>query len=240
MFTKSLAAGLVLASMAALSTGAAAQSPHFLDEFEGTDLGSHWEVLNEDPDSYVVEDGTLLALATGGAKIADGTVANIFRMKDRMPEGDWVATIQYSMPYQTGRETPFLGIYDDKDNFFVTYGYAWSYYEKVRGARMFLGATKAVKGKTTAFNNVVWGGAKGQAFTMEDLPNPFVLRITKKGRSYTPALRLSTGAEETWKEFQTTTMLREKGSLAFGIYQWEKVDGETPMIVDWVKVETTP
>lgn len=240
MFTKSLAAGLVLASMIGLSTSAGAQAPHFFDEFEGADLAAHWEVLNEDPDSYVVEDGSLLALATGGGKIADGTVTNIFRMKDRMPEGDWVATMQYSMPYQTGRETPFLGIYDDKDNFFVTYGYAWSYYEKTRGARLFLGATKALKGKTTAFQNVVWGGASGLAFTMEDLPNPFVLRITKKGRTYTPALRLSTGAEETWMEFQSMSLLREKGSLAFGIYQSEKVEGETPMIVDWVKVETTP
>ena len=238
MLTKTL--GAALAAVALIGGAATAfAGEHFVDEFDGTDLGAHWEVLNEDPDSYIVEDGSLLALATGGAKLRDGNVANVFRLKQGLPEGDWVATMQFSMPYQTGRETPFLGLYDDKDNFFVTQAYAWSYYEETRGARLFLGASKSSKGKATDFRNVIWGGASGVAFDLSEAPNPFVLKITRKGRTYTPAVRLSNGAEETWLEFQAVTLLREPGGLAFGIYQWEQVKGETPMIVDWIRVETT-
>jgi hypothetical protein len=32
-------------------------------------------------------------------------------------------------------------------------------------------------------------------------------------------------------------MLRPKGGLAIGIYQLEPVKGETPMSIDWFKIE---
>jgi len=155
-----------------------------------------------------------------------------------MPKGDWVATIKYSMPYQTGRETPFLALYGDKDNFIGAYANAWSYYEHTRGSRLYLSSDKIVKGKGVNFSRVLWGGASGKPFTAEEAPNPFVLRITKKGRSYTAAVQIKQGAETSWVEDATITSIREPGSLSFGIYQSTKVKGETPMTVDWVKIES--
>lgn len=210
----------------------------FLDDFDGDSLAPHWEVLNEDADSYIVEDGALLSIATDVGSLSKGTATNIFRLKNQLPKGDWVATLEYRMPYQTGRETPYLALYQDKDNYIVVSGGAWSYYNGTRGARLYLTGSKAVKGKSNYASNVVWGGASGVAFNEDTAPNPFVLRITKKGRSYTPAIRLSNGAEATWQEFQTITLLRPRGGLAFGILQVEKVNGETPILVDHVKIET--
>lgn len=209
-----------------------------MDDFKGDSLGKHWEVINQDADSYIVEDGNLLTIASGGGDLSKGNVANIFRLKQKMPKGDWAATIKYAMPYQTGRETPFLALYGDKDNYIAAFANAWSYYSGTGGARLYISSSKNVKGKKTTFNNVIFGGASGKPFTATDAPNPFVIRLTKKGRSYTAAVRMKQGAETVWVERATITSIREPGSLAFGIYQASKVKGETPMTVDWVKIES--
>ena len=229
---------LALTALAASSAITQAGSQVFIDDFNGDNLKSHWEVINQDEDSYIVEDGKLLSIASGGATLSKGNVTNIFRMTQKMPKGDWTATIKYRMPYQTGRETPFLALYGDKDNYIAAFANAWSYYGGTRGSRLFLGSKKAVKGKTSKFSNVLWGGASGKPFTAEDLPNPFILRITKAGHSYTAAVQIKQGAETTWVEHASLTSIRQPGNLAFGIYQSEKVNGETPMTVDWVKIET--
>ena len=236
MFRKSTI-GLAFAVTIGFHVPAHAGEQIFLDNFDGDGLAPHWEVLNEDADSYIVEDGAVLSIATGVGSLSKGTATNIFRLKNELPKGDWVATMEYRMPYQTGRETPYLAIYEDKDNYIFASGGAWSYYSGTSGARLYLTGSKIVKGKSNYASNVVWGGADGVAFNEEEAPNPFVLRLTKKGRSYTPAIRLSNGTEATWKEFQTITLLRPKGGLAFGIVQAEKVKGETPLLVDVVKIE---
>ena len=231
---------LALMAIIGVNSTAMAGTQVFLDDFNGDKLSDHWDVINADPDAYIVEDGTLLSIATGGGGLNTGKVANIFRLKQKMPKGDWVATIKYAMPYQTGRESPFLALYGDKDNYMVALANAWSYYEHTRGSRLYLTSSKTLKGKSVDFSKVIWGGAGGKPFTAEEAPNPFVLRLTKKGRSYTAAVRLhlTKGAEPTWVEDATVTVLREPGSLAFGIYQAQKVKGETPMSVDWVKIES--
>jgi len=210
----------------------------FFDDFNGDQLASHWEVINQDEDSYIVEEGTLLSIASGGANLSKGNVSNIFRMTTKMPKGNWTATIKYRMPYQTGRETPFLALYGDKDNYIAAFANAWSYYSGTRGSRLYLGSKKVVKGKSSRFSDVMWGGSSGKPFSADDLPNPFILRITKSGHSYTAAVQIKQGAETTWIERASLTAIRQPGNLAFGIYQSEKVNGETPMSVDWVKIES--
>ena len=235
LITTALAFAALVSSTALSNAG----TQVFFDDFKGGQLASDWEVVNQDEDSYIVEDGNLLSIATGGADLSKGTVTNIFRMKQKMPKGDWTATIKYRMPYQTGRETPFLALYGDKDNYIAAFANAWSYYDGTSGSRLYLGSKKAVKGKVSYFSNVMWGGASGKPFTVDDLPNPFVLRVTKIGHSYTAAVRIKQGAETIWIERASLTSIRQPGNLAFGIYQSQKVNGETPMSVDWVKIETS-
>ncbi len=211
--------------------------PMFMDNFDGQALGPHWEVLNEDADGYIVEDGKLLLIGTSTGHLTDGTVSNIIRFKDPLPKGDWVATIKFSMPYQTGVEAPFLGLYADKDNHIVTTTNSWSYYEAVRGARSYLSGWKRSKGKETSFKKVIWGGASGVAFAEHQAPNPILLRITKKGRTYTPAYQLVGMKQTEWIEHEKLTLLKPKGNLAIGIFQAKKVNGETPMSIDWFKIE---
>lgn len=212
----------------------------FFDDFKGDALAAHWTVQNPDKDAYLVENGELLSIASGGAALEKGDVVNLFKLNTPLPKGDWVATIKFRMPYQTGRETPFLALYDNKDNHLAVMSNAWSYYEHTRGSRLYLTAQKLLKGKKTSFNKVIWGGASGKPFKMTEVPNPFILRLTKKGRSYYPAVGINAGGEMTWTQHDKISMLRAKGNLAFGIYQSRKVKGETPLYVDWVKIESLP
>lgn len=222
-----------------LEPRAKAETPDlFFDDFNGTELAGHWEIQNPDADAYLVENGHLLAVASGGASLDNGDIVNMFKLNRDLPKGDWVATMQFRMPYHTGREATFFGIYQDKDNHTIGMANAQSYYGDVRGARMFLSAQKVAKGKKTRFNKVIWGGAGGQAYDVTDLPNPLVLRITKKGRGYTPAVRIQDGDVGTWIEQESVTLLRPKGKLAFGIYQWQAVKGETPVYVDWIRIKS--
>ena len=219
------------------SFGSASADALLLDEFKGDKLSSHWEVLNEDPDSYIVEDDKLLIIGASHGHLKSANVPNIIRLKAAPPKGDWVATVKFTMPYQTGRETPFLAIYEDKDNHLAATTNAWSYYGGTRGARMYLSGWKRTKGKESSFGKVIWGGAKGKVFTADKAPNPIYLRITKKGRTYTPAYRLEGMKQTEWNQHEKLTVLRPKGSLAIGIFQSEKVKGETPMSIDWFKIE---
>ncbi len=235
VFLSTLVAGSL--GVASAISGSASAEPLFVDEFDGDSLSSNWEVLNEDPDGYIVEDGKLLIIGTNAGKIANAPIPNIVRLKSDLPKGDWVATMKISVPYQTGREAPFLAIYQDKDNHIVASPYAHSYYGGVRGARVYMGSWKNVKGKHTSFARVIWGGAKGVAYNAEQAPNPILVRITKKGRKYTSAYKLEGMKQSDWISMEDLTSLRPKGKLAIGIYQHEKVNGETPMSVDWFKIE---
>lgn len=240
MFLRTLTMTAVIATTVAVAptvNSTALAEPLFMDEFDGDTLGSNWEVLNEDPDAYIVEDGAVLIIGSGGANLKTDPVPNIVRLKTALPDGDWVATIKFSVPYQTGREAPFLAIYEDKDNQIVGTTNSWSYYEGVRGARTYLSAWKRSGGKESSFHRVIWGGASGEAFSADEAPNPFYLRIVKKGRTYTPGYRLEGMNQTEWADQEALTVLRPKGGLAFGIYQAEAVKGETPMMVDWFKIE---
>ena len=80
------------------------------------------------------------------------------------------------------------------------------------------------------------------AFTADSPPNPYLLRLKKVGRSYFPAVKMlgvknKDGTESGWIEHQKFTLLRPKGNLAIGIYQSQKVPGETTANIDWIKIE---
>ncbi len=214
------------------------EGPYFLDEFNGNSLSSNWEVLNEDPEGYIVENGKLLIVGMNNGHLSKGNVPNIIRYTGALPKGDWVATIKYSFPYQTGREAPFLSLYENNDNYITATTNSWSYYEEIRGARLYLSAWKRSRGKDTSFNTVIWGGAGGKAFTVDEAPNPIYLRIIKHGHSYTPSYRLEGMKQTEWKDLEKFSVLRPKGNLAFGIFQAEDVKGETPMFVDWFRIDT--
>ncbi len=207
-----------------------------LDEFDGEVLAEHWEILNPNADAFIVEDGNLLVIGSATNALDSGSTENVFRLTQPLPKGDWVATMKFSMDYQTGYEVPFLGVYDSNSDYVTSFAYARSYYEAIRGAQLFLGGQKMAKGEKKDFSRHIWGGASGVPFTSDTAPNPILLRLTKKGRSYIPAVKLEGIEGSEWIEHEKYTVLRQKGNLAFGIYLWQ-AGTESVMFVDWLKIE---
>jgi Ca-activated chloride channel family protein len=212
---------------------------YFRDDFNGSELAKHWEVINPNTDAFIVEDGNLLVVGSSIAALDNAKSENIFRLKKPMPKGNWVVTMKFSYQYQTGREIPYLAIYDSEKNYVASFAYSWSYYGGTRGSRMWMAGHKMSKGKKKDFSKVIWGGASGKPFTADQPPNPILVRLTKRGRSYIPAVKLLGGKSPKWVEHDKFTILRQKGGLAFGIYQGQKTTNETTMNVDWIKIEVT-
>ncbi len=209
----------------------------FFDDFDGEVLADHWEVLNPNPDSYIVEEGELLVITSKAADLAQENIENFFRLSDPLPKSNWTATVRLRIDFQTGQEQIFFGVYDDKDNYLVSVLYP---FPANSGYYLFLSRTKASKGDITSASHNVWtppddlradmnkGMAQGQ---------PILLRLEKKGRDYISAIKMEGDEGSDWIEFPSLKSLRLKGSLAVGLFQKAAVSGETSILVDWIKIE---
>ena len=217
---------------------------YFRDDFDGEGLSENWEILNPNPDNFIVEDSEMLMITQANpVTLSSDKMENIVRLTKPLPKGDWTATMKFKMGYLTGRESAYLALYEDKGNYIGAIAGSWSYYEHIRGANMYFFGLKLSKGKEKKFQKPIWGGPRGVAFTADSPPNPYLLRLKKVGRSYIPAVKMlgikkKDGTESEWIEHEKFTVLRPKGNLAIGIYQSQKVPGETTTNIDWIKIET--
>ncbi len=217
---------------------ARAQSPHFIDDFSSPELGSHWKVINPDPDAYIVENGKLLILNSTPADPSKENVPNLFVLDKGLPAGDCVMTTQVRADAQTMEENLFFGMYGDKNNYILAKAAFWKA-DFERNAACNLHTVKSSRGKISYFHRNAWYSKQRGSFVeqMKKFPNPFLLRLEKKGRSYTVSMKLH-GDDAKWIEMEKLTSLRAKGQLAIGLYQNKQVQGESIVFIDWVKIES--
>lgn len=79
-------ARLAAADSGQAPTATAIELP-FEEPFDGKDLAGHWQLLNADKDSFVVENGILLALTSGGKNsLRNADTSNIFELQGVPPE----------------------------------------------------------------------------------------------------------------------------------------------------------
>jgi hypothetical protein len=216
----------------------------FRDDFDGSDLDPQWEVINPDPELYIVEEGSLLTLNSKPGAFADDTVQNIFRLVRPMPKGDWIATAKISVDFQTGQERIFWGLYEDGKNYLVTE------FSTVSGScypggshHLHLNAspTKVSAGNPTKSSGEVWKipHCDGRGFNeLMSQPQPILLRLEKKGRSYVSSVKMEGIKEPAWVDLDKLTMLKGAGKFALGLYQAAQGSGETSLSVDWVQIES--
>jgi len=237
---------------------------YFRDDFDGEELGEHWEVVNPDPDSYIVEDGFLNVLSATELTLYDKSdeLPNLFKLTQPLPKGDWTATLRVNPSITTFREVYALALYTDKDKFLVSS--AWSGIDAWNGIiNLSAYATKFSKSKYAQFGKVVISGKNfgHRTFPADSKPytdwvskhvQAILLRIRKKGRSYFVAAKVegdpvsADGPPADWVELDKLTSLRSPGKfLVISIGQAKFTDkygqrngGETLVNVDWVKIET--
>ncbi|OOY34620.1 hypothetical protein BOV90_04370 [Solemya velum gill symbiont] len=220
----------------------------FRDDFDGTELKEHWEVINPDPEAFIVENGELLMV--GGSQtptLNTGQSANVFKLTNEVPKGNWTLSASFNIDFQTEKEAIFLGLYNTEKDYLVVQPMAvhcgnW-------GNRLCFGieAIKMSNGEITRFDKWLIREQGFESFVFDEavmtVMQPIEMRIIKEGRKYRPgilwqSLNPETNAtEEKWVELENFTILRQKGKPAMGIYQKSVTNGESAASIDWIKIE---
>ena len=233
----------------------------FRDDFDGDYLSEDWEVLNPNPDNYIVEDGSLLTVTdkeypTG--LLNNDEVSNLFLLGIKLPKGDWIVTVKFLPTIQTVREHLYLAIYTNSKNYLMGELFVSNYNGH---AQTELRATKVSRGNATEFRGPampqvrVGGTAVDNTeayldFFEQNLQEVY-LRISKTGRSYivstkiVGALTTTGGSEPQWIELQKLTSLRSPGKgIAVGSFQrlyghptYDLKGGESLILIDFVTIE---
>jgi Ca-activated chloride channel homolog len=218
----------------------------FADDFDGTALGEHWQVANEKPDGYVVENGELLASVTGEGGFRKGMTPNRFQLSQPLPAGDWDMVLDTKPTFATGRDSAWLGVYQDEKNFVA------AHLSSSMGhcSELVLSIVKRTNGEESLFNKRV-AGSPTCGYGKEDVPavvkklgeNGAKLVLSKRGRRYTASIELKAGVLSDKPVTMTTdevSVVRLTGAPAFAVGQFEARKGETLMSVDRFAILSVP
>lgn len=213
----------------------------FVDDFDGNKLKEHWEVLNPNPDKFIVERGGLMIIASLPGELEKENVENFFRLDKPLPEGDWVMTAKVKVDFQTQWEQFFLGLYENRDSYIIVQNTPGNQNPSGFWNPFRVEVVKNTRGQLSRFSKEIFKEIKKPVVfsqAMRDLPQPLLLRLRKEGRNYFAAAMLEGGENPQWVELEKFTSLHQKGNLIIGFNQGRKVPGESTVTVDWVKIET--
>lgn len=232
-----------------------ASSVYFRDDFDGTELGSQWQVLNSDPDGYIVEGGRLTVVFPDSKKPTHmlKDTRNIFRLNKPIPKGNWTMTTRFEFKPQTHGEWLRIGL-SKEENTSLLGTLAMGGHDYVTTHAQ-VRIDKTVNGKATSFGtNLTAFGDRNLSQRTEKFANAikgYQLRMTKKGRNYIVSARLEPNDQQTdksiskqWKVLQTLTSLKTPGdafTLMFGNTHTHPSlphNGEGLVDIDWVQIET--
>jgi hypothetical protein len=212
----------------------------FFDEFDGTDLGLDWEVINPNRNNFIVENGGLLIVNSKQSQLSDGTVENLFKLKAPLPEGDWILSARMTIDFQTGEEEVVIGAYDNPDTFILT---GTSFTDAII-PRLTLGvfSSKWMGGDFSSFTQDAWWtlynpNTDNYSELAKQVPQPVVLQLRKEGRSYFGAIILERENDKRI-ELEKLTSLRTPGHFVIAVKQNAAVNGETVATIDWVRIES--
>lgn len=198
---------------------------YFFDDFEGEELKEHWEVINPDPDNYIVTEGHLLMVSHGG-NLEKENVKNVILLTKELPKGNWVATAKLRASVQGNFTRIYFLLYQDPKTYIAADVGTW------HEGKRYMYAQKLLKGKHSGLEK--WLGY--QDSYLNDKKPDFFLRIAKKGLKY----RISWSVDgEKWQAVGHLTMLRIKGRLGFAT-AIVKGGGasESTVEFDWMRIET--
>ena len=218
---------------------------YFEDQFDGDNLADDWEVINPNPDGFIVDHGTLLAVNSMVSSFDQENVENLFVLDKELPKGDWTMTAKLNVDFQTGFERVFLGLYGDKGNYLVSELWTVAGQCDPGGSysqHLNLSPVKATNGALTQSDHEVAKVPRcdNEAATLTDLLGPIqpiLLRLEKKGRSYFSSILLQGTEDPKWITLPPLTSLRSPGKPALGVFQTGSGGGETLIKVDWIKIE---
>ena len=212
----------------------------FDDSFDGKALKDQWGVLNPNPDQFVVEKNELMVVSSKSGKMEDETIANAFRLKQPVPDGDWVFTAKLNPDLQTGSEQFTLCLYQDKQNW-IAASVGPVVNNGQQGTGINTSFIKQSKGQPTSFEKWVLAddNLNGNAFMKgfsQRHPN-VLIRLSKTDHDYTAGFNFSNGDPAKWIVLEKLTALHADGKLMMTFNQVADVKGEGSVHVKEVKIE---
>ncbi len=241
------------------SPKAAGADVYFFDDFEGDDLSKDWDVMNPDPDSFIVENGRLTVLLSEVEKPSTETIPNIFRLLKPIPKGDWTLTARLEFVPQTMSEWLSIGVMKRDGNGLMATLQMWTS-EYARKTQLLVRADKTSR-RSSEFsqelislrvqnNNEIIQRSEG----FKKYFKAALLKLAKTGRQYTASLKFEPGTPgdpktivaADWVNLPMLTSLRVPGDRFTLLFRTTRTDNYLPknteslVNVDWVKIETGP
>jgi hypothetical protein len=217
---------------------------YFSDDFSEPQLAPHWDMLNPNPDQFIVENGHLLVIGKAEGGLATATTPNVFKLLKDLPAGNWTATIVVKVTLQTGRDQFSFGLYDDDKNFiagqFMGQNDVCCYQ-----SGLFLRTVKMAGGEKTEFAREAFPqGTRDYAEYVKTIPGAgkITFKFIKQDRSYKAMSHVEGHADKdgkpVWTETEAVTSLRAPKQFAINASQWGKTAGETMFEIDSIVIET--
>ncbi|MGI9523608.1 MAG: caspase family protein [Hyphomicrobiaceae bacterium] len=229
---------------------------YFFDDFEGTELDKNWDVMNPDPDAYIVEDGLLTVLLTDTQKPSLDNIPNVFRLLKPIPKGDWTMTVKLDIAPQTMSEWLQIGVMK-RDGKGLTSALQVHTSNWGRDTRAYLRSDKKTR-KNSEFSQELlkmWvddgRNISQRTRTFAQYMKAVYLRLEKKGRRYTSYIRFDPGkmkdpskaVAKDWIALPKLTSLRVPGDRFTMLFYTSRQDNRLPanaeglVNIDWVKIE---
>ncbi|MGI9411902.1 MAG: caspase family protein, partial [Hyphomicrobiaceae bacterium] len=229
---------------------------YFFDDFDREELSKDWDVMNPDPDAYIIEDGKLTVLLSDVQKPTLETIPNVFRLIKPIPKGDWTMTVKLEIAPQTMSEWMEIGVMKrDGNGLTSTLQIYTSNYG--RDTRAYLRGDKRTRKKSEFSQELLklWVddarniSARTKAFSQ--YMKAAYLRLEKKGRRYTSYVKFDPGnladpkkaVAKEWVALPKLTSLRVPGDRFTLLFRTTRTDKRLPakteslVSVDWVRIE---
>jgi hypothetical protein len=224
----------------------------FRDEFYGTGLAPHWSIERPDPAAFAVNDGALRVESRARVGISDDGLANVFRLNEPIPAGDWRVTAELKFQLDTGAENFYLTLWDDEEGWFGAQ--IRSVPNKYTGHRLMLAAVEGRDGRIRSRErplvaiecNVCDSEWSWPGFSRKLIDDQVVrLRIDKRAGRYVVSGRLGENPGAEWVEIEPIGSPITTHSLAFGLAQSRLPDirqgavpgGASSAVIDWIAIE---
>jgi len=224
----------------------------FRDEFYGTRLAPHWSVERPDPAAFAVTDGALWVESRTPVGISSEGLANLFRLNEPMPAGDWRVTTELKFHLDTGAENFYLTLRDEEGRWFGAQ--IRSVPNKYTGHRLMLAAVEGRDGRIRSRErplvaiecNVCDSEWLWRGFSRKLIDDQVVrLRIDKRGSRYTVSGMLGERPGAAWVEIESVGSSIATRNLAFGLAQSALPDirqgavpgGASSAAIDWIAIE---
>jgi len=223
----------------------------FRDEFTGPALGPHWAIERPDPTAFTLAEGALRVESREPGWIVDEEIANLFRLTEPLPSGDWTVTTKLAFRFGTGAENFFLVLWQDKDHWVGAQ--VRSVPNKYTGHQLMLGAVEGRDGRVGSNErplvgidcNVCDSAWLWRGFSQRLIDDEVVLlRIDKRAGRYAISGRLGGVQGTGWVELEPIRSSIETRGLALGLTQSRLPDvrqgavpgGASLAAIDWIAI----